>query len=770
MITYIDSDNRQNYTVLFEKASVKLGLLPIVEKVRDENTHEIVKKYSKRVQTVDGWRTVECEASEIDTDTDTLLDANGKPILPITTLNEYFQHIRDLAGMAIGQGRSGSDPYFLRLPLDEPFFEINANTRGITVPGELSQIAVKGDKLAEIVFFRIDRYYDAIDLNTRNIYIEWELPDGTKGISRDFLRDTQSEKDKIIFGWAIGEELTQQVGTIRFAVRFVEWFDNEHLVDQENRNRSIDIAQEGTQLLYSFSSLPATVSVVNSLNYSLFEDDEALRIYNTQITDENIGTIQLYLENSDSDTPDETAPTPAATPVFVRDLTKAFYPAASEALANGEYKINLVDGKLELVVEANSSEDSGHISYVFGRIAHTADEGTGVAATGANGLTAKIKFIETDDEFDENGKSDKDKTYYLEDSDYNTMLVATSDDIKNRADNTPVYERVATIEVALPGHYYAIADNRVSGKKASSAYSSRFYIPWAEKPTVTTPMLETEGGPMEVVLNKVIYTQSLDNEIQQTGEAPASNIVFTKGEPTNVDGFTLAPVIVAGDSEATENLSYTWYKNDDNHAVMANDFDMHALDRPDGLTDENWALQEAALIEAAGWTKIEGANAATYKATTPGCYAVKVDNHFNNDHTETNLFDAGISRVTDMPEEPVIVNWDEVKNYPSVAGSVTIPNIRVQVKDHDTVRYTWHMITDNNTDYDEIAEGFMAQSTGTVNLSLVNGSTDIYEGAIEFRPLQPGLFYLVLENELNGAIAYVNTAKGYGKIRVSVNA
>ena len=48
MITYIDSENRQNYTVLFDKASTKLGLKPIIEEVRDPETHEITKKYFKR--------------------------------------------------------------------------------------------------------------------------------------------------------------------------------------------------------------------------------------------------------------------------------------------------------------------------------------------------------------------------------------------------------------------------------------------------------------------------------------------------------------------------------------------------------------------------------------------------------------------------------------------------------------------------------------------------------------------------------------------------
>lgn len=488
MITYIDSENRQNYTVLFDKASTKLGLKPIIEEVRDPETHEITKQYFKRKydQNTQAWITVACEANEIDTATDSILvdDGNGNkiPAKQITSLNEYFQHIRDLAGMAIGTGRTGTDPYFLRLPLDEPLFEINANTRGITVPGELSQIAVRGDKLAEVVFFRIDRYYDAVDLNTRHIYIEWELPDGTKGISRDFLRDTQSEKDKIIFGWAIGEELTKQVGTIRFAVRFVEWFDNT-VLDQDDRRITLDTATEETQMLYSFSSLPATVSVVDSLNYSLFEDDEELKKYNTLITEDNIGTMVLYLEDSDPDSADETAPQLAAMPVYVRDLSPTFYVNAEPITGKqNEYKINLVDGTLELRVEANA-EDGGQISYVFGRIAHTADEGTGVAATGAKGFVAKYKFIEATDVFTEEEKIaenfNTDKTFYIKDA-TGTLVVVNANDAALAVEENPdveFFERVAYLEVALPGHYYAIADNRVGGKKANSAYSSTFYIP-----------------------------------------------------------------------------------------------------------------------------------------------------------------------------------------------------------------------------------------------------------------------------------------------------
>lgn len=82
---------------------------------------------------------------------------------------------------------------------------------------------------------------------------------------------------------------------------------------------------------------------------------------------------------------------------------------------------------------------------------------------------------------------------------------------------------------------------------------------------------------------------------------------------------------------------------------------------------------------------IEGATNATLEVTAPGCYAVKVDNHFNNDHTETELLDAGVCRVTAMPQKPT-VNWTEWEET-IIAGRVNIPNLEVAVGDHDTVTF-----------------------------------------------------------------------------------
>ena len=76
----------------------------------------------------------------------------------IENLEQFFGNIQEIAQL---------DPKFLRLPLDEPMLEINANTRKINIDStdfKANGISVQGDHLAETVFFKIDRYFDYIDL------------------------------------------------------------------------------------------------------------------------------------------------------------------------------------------------------------------------------------------------------------------------------------------------------------------------------------------------------------------------------------------------------------------------------------------------------------------------------------------------------------------------------------------------------------------------------------------------------------------------------
>ena len=152
MVTYIDTTNRAKYQVLFAKAEQAL-------------------------------RSADNLPAGIDLDT-----------LEIATLNQYFAYLQDLITVSSNENIRS---YFLRLPLDEDLFEINANTRAIEIPSSFSAngVGVQGDETAEIVYFSIDRYFDHMDLANEdmNIVIQWETKDANgetiTGISPNFGKD-----------------------------------------------------------------------------------------------------------------------------------------------------------------------------------------------------------------------------------------------------------------------------------------------------------------------------------------------------------------------------------------------------------------------------------------------------------------------------------------------------------------------------------------------------------------------------------------------------
>ncbi|MCI7444657.1 MAG: hypothetical protein MSA89_16540 [Clostridium sp.] len=135
MITYVNSENTVKYRKLFEEAN------------------KILKKHNEMQ---DGAE--------------------------ITTLEDYFGYITKLAKYDHDDTSNNSPTYdpsknrqfkYTILPVDEEVFVIDANTRTITVPPSFKKngISVKGDEIAEILYFEIDRYFDATDLNTKEIYI-----------------------------------------------------------------------------------------------------------------------------------------------------------------------------------------------------------------------------------------------------------------------------------------------------------------------------------------------------------------------------------------------------------------------------------------------------------------------------------------------------------------------------------------------------------------------------------------------------------------------
>lgn len=213
----------------------------------------------------------------------------------INDLETYFHHLRDLVygpnDEAAGNKQLLEEGYiFLKLPSveEESHFEINANTRKIDTSKFDAILSVQGDEIAEIVFFEIDRFFDATDLNQMDIAIQWSTKINgavVEDYTPAFIKYIDPKTDRLIFGWPITSEVTASSGAISFSVRF---YKKDPL--------------DNTKLLYSFTTLPATMNIGASLQVDIAN----------MIADDPTQTILSRLMNSPLDGIED-----ASTPWFV---------------------------------------------------------------------------------------------------------------------------------------------------------------------------------------------------------------------------------------------------------------------------------------------------------------------------------------------------------------------------------------------------------------------------------------------------------------------
>lgn len=209
------------------------------------------------------------------------------------------------------------------LPLDEEPFDVDADTRLITVPNSFrrSGIGVTGDEIAETLFIRIDRFFDAMDFDTCKAYVQWENAAGEQFITPLTMKDLESEPGKIIYAWPISSKVTKASGPVRFSLRIVKF-----AVDEET-------------IKYSFSTLTANTNINAGLNYTINGEHGVEEDTPNDLFDEVISNS----ENS-------TGPS-AAAPEFLSDLESPVYLV---------HKVNKYT--VEILASAGVS-DTGEITY-----------------------------------------------------------------------------------------------------------------------------------------------------------------------------------------------------------------------------------------------------------------------------------------------------------------------------------------------------------------------------------------------------------------------
>ena len=109
----------------------------------------------------------------------------------------------------------------MRLPANEPIYEIDWNTRKINAP---SFIGVQGDHEAEFIYFIMDRYFDAIDLSETIGLVTFRNAGGEEYYYvipvYDIYSMSEENNQKIIFPWVIQAPVALYEGDVYFSFKF----------------------------------------------------------------------------------------------------------------------------------------------------------------------------------------------------------------------------------------------------------------------------------------------------------------------------------------------------------------------------------------------------------------------------------------------------------------------------------------------------------------------------------------------------------------------
>lgn len=298
----------------------------------------------------------------------------------IGSLNEYFGQLHDLIN---GKENDPEIIKYLKLPLDEDYLAIDANTRRINIPANFSRngIGVVGDNTAEVVYFSVDRYFDAIDLggDDIDIVIQWKTSTAEglsarfgkiiesfdqngnliSSLTEDQQNNLEAIQQKVIFGWAIDDRMTDTAGRINFAVHFIKNSDNKNI--------------------YAFNTLPADLIVNSSLKLEDAQPDAldltgqllsritSQGIYNLsdgipgfpKFTDK-LKAIEVYREVGEDEGAYNFNP---ATKIMAEE-TGDYNKVESGAILENGLELNLQDGDIVILrTKATSEKESDTLIY-----------------------------------------------------------------------------------------------------------------------------------------------------------------------------------------------------------------------------------------------------------------------------------------------------------------------------------------------------------------------------------------------------------------------
>lgn len=436
--------------------------------------------------------------------------AGAEENIIIDDIDDYFKYIKTLA--EIEKNDPNLDPIFTILPATEETFNIDANTRIISIPSNFAKygVAVKGDEIAEILYFSIDRYFDAMDMADMDILVQWKHEndeDHVAYLSATYKKSLTLQPGKVVFGWPITSEITDRVGNINFSIRFYR------------RDPDEDI------LLYSFSTLTATIKIQPGLDFEI--NSGSLQL----ITDKS-GQIYNNLRNSTINGVDSSV----AKPAFVeRWVLNGDILNAVQAEAYNTIVPLVARASIPLSANENDYKNASGLTYSWYL---ESDPDTLLPES-----SSYYRLVDTVNE-----TYNKYDIYYENVEGVYTPYAVLGDD--NIFDNPGVtlYVKCSVFTPTIAGKYYAVAENRQSLISAESVVSDSWEIAGPGIPT-----FEYKNENQRVLLN-VEGTATV--EIVATADSIISIDEWYKGPNAVFSNVTKIDEVTGDNCDVTEEGYY----------------------------------------------------------------------------------------------------------------------------------------------------------------------------------------------------------------------
>lgn len=444
----------------------------------------------------------------------------------VDTLESYYQHIVEIQKLPVryvdpDTGEAYKSKYLL-MPLDEPLFQIDANKRSITVPTDFAKngIGVKGDHRAEVLYFAIDRYFDARDLydGTDYIIINWQFRGPNDSRNKELETHTSIAlapddtyiPGQIVFGWVIEQDMTPTKGTLSFSIAFVS----------KNADNTYSYAFNTTvaSVTVNDSLVLEDPSILSSLKRPIFE-----RLRNSEFTPDNVDPVENPVWRTGQN-------------VIWNEEEGISGLSGLPLIANFEYNNegNEGDEVLLQAVGAVVDQEGVNIKYTWSGMEFA--NGNSISrdpevVREADGPSRETDWVPTKDIVAQEGI-----VYWVGDGRVKTRLsIAAGEDLPV---DQAVYELGSSQTVSAAGDYLVEMQGSRMGATSRSVPSKHCIIPHAAIPAVT---LRVEGVAPDANYTANSNGYIVDDEDVAKGfifigdDAPSVKAIVTKDE-TNVRG------------------------------------------------------------------------------------------------------------------------------------------------------------------------------------------------------------------------------------------